>query len=118
MFEEKSFIAKMAAIERRYEEVSALLGQPDVISKRNEFTKLSKEHSDLDELVAAWRQRVKLVAEVGEARGLIESESDAEMRAMAREELAALEDTLETLEQGIKILLLPKDPNDAKDILL
>ncbi len=118
MFEEQSFIDKMAALEARYDEVSGLLGQPEIISKRSEFTKLSKEHSDLSELVDAWRKYRKLIADIEGARELVDSESDAEMRELAREEMTGLESSREEIEHRIKILLLPKDPNDAKNILL
>ncbi len=118
MFDDKAFIDKMAAIERRYEEVSSLLGQPEVISRRQEFTKLSKEHSELDDLVTEWRAHRKIVAELSDARAMLEDETDAEMRELARDELDELEGKRTTREQAIKILLLPRDPNDDKNILL
>ncbi len=118
MFEEQSFIDKMAALEARYDEVSGMLGQSEIIAKRSEFTRLSKEHSDLAELVDAWRDYRKLVSDLEGARELVEGESDAEMRELAREELTGLDAAREELEHKIKILLLPKDPNDAKNILL
>jgi peptide chain release factor 1 len=118
MFEDESFIAKMSALEVRYAEVSNLLGQPEVISNRKEYTALSKEHSDLSDLVAAWSDYQKLRTELGEAQEMLESESDAEMRAMAKEELKELEGQRDPMEQRIKFLLLPKDPNDAKNIIL
>ena len=118
MFEDQAFIGKMAALEQRYEEVSALLGQSDVIASRTEFTKLSKEHAELDKLVSAWREHRKLLDELDEARVLLDSEGDAEMREMARDELRALEQRRADKERDIKVLLLPKDPNDSKNILL
>ncbi len=118
MFDEKNFHAKMETLERRYDEVSNLLGQPEVISKRSEFTKLSKEHAELSELVEAWRDYNKLRGELADARAIIDNESDPDMRELAREELRSLEDREEGCEQRIKLLLLPKDPNDAKNIIL
>ena len=118
MFDDKAFIEKMAAIECRYVEVSNLLGQPEVISRRQEFTKLSKEHAELDSLVNVWREHRKLGEELAEARAMLKEETDAEMRALAREELAELESKRATHEQTIKVLLLPRDPNDTKNILL
>ena len=118
MFDDQAFIQKMATLERRFEEVSNLLGQPEIIANRSEFMKLSKEHSDLDELVAAWREYSKSRKELEEAKAMVESESDPDMRDLAREELKALEEARGNLEQRIKILLLPKDPNDSKNILL
>src|SRR5262245_21881923 len=118
MFGEPAFIDKMAALERRHEEVSALLGQPDVISRRAEFLKLSREHAELDPLVAAWRTYRKVGADLAQARAMVETESDAELRELAKDELRALEEQKARLEQDIKVLLLPKDPNDAKNTIL
>ncbi len=118
MFDDPAFIAKMKAIEARYSEVSNLLGQPEIIGQRHEFTKLSKEHADLDELVAAWRDFRRVVNETNDAKTMLETEKDPELRAMAREELTQLETAQEEKKQQIKILLLPKDPNDNKNILL
>ena len=118
MFDDPAFIDKMAVLERRHGEVSHLLGQPEIIAKRSEFMKLSKEHSDLDDLVHGWRGYTKLLKEINEAKAMIESESDPDMRELAKEEIKELEDNRGTLEDKIKILLLPKDPNDAKNILL
>lgn len=119
MFDDPAFVAKLASLEKRYEEVSALLGQPDIISNRAEFTKLAKEHSDLNELVDAWRAyQVNREEQVGAAEMVKEAGDDAEMKALAAEELDALGQRQAELEQSIKVLLLPKDPNDAKNILL
>ncbi|ACY19043.1 peptide chain release factor 1 [Haliangium ochraceum] len=118
MFDDQVFIDKMEALERRYQEVSDLLGQNEVISNRSEFTKLSREHAELAKLVAAWQEYRELRTQESEARAMVASESDAEMRELAREELRALQESLEVKEQHIKILLLPKDPNDGKNILL
>ena len=118
MFDTPAFIHKMEALERRHEEVENLLGQPDVIGKRSEFTRLSKEHAELDDLVAAWRSYRKLETELQDARQMLESESDPEMRELAREELKDLDARRAAGEMRIKILLLPRDPNDEKNILL
>jgi peptide chain release factor 1 len=118
MFDDQAFIDKMAALERRYQEVSDLLTQADVIAKRSELTKLSREHSELGKLVAAWQDYRQLRAETVQAKAMFESETDAEMRELAREELRALDDRVAGKEQEIKVLLLPRDPNDGKNILL
>jgi peptide chain release factor 1 len=118
VFDTPAFIHKMETLERRHEEVENLLGQPDVIGKRSEFTRLSKEHAELDELVAAWRNYRKLEAEFRDAKHMLESESDPDMRELARDELKDLEARRIAEQTRIKILLLPRDPNDAKNILL
>ena len=118
MFESQNFIDKMATLERRHEEVGALLGTAEVINKRAEFMKLSREHSDLDPLVTAWRAYQKLIADLAQAKELAEKESDPELRELAREEMQQLEGARATSEQQIKILLLPKDPNDGRNAIL
>jgi peptide chain release factor 1 len=118
MFDEPRFHEKMAALGRRHEEVTALLGEPSVISQRAEFGKLSREHAELDALVTAWAAYQKLRAELEAARLMAGGEPDLELRELAREELRELEGQREITEQAIKLLLLPKDPNDAKNTVL
>jgi peptide chain release factor 1 len=118
MFETQSFRDKMATLERRHEEVAALLGTAEVINKRGEFMKLSREHSDLDPLVAAWKEYQKLIGDLEQARQMAEVEPDPELRELARDELRQLEDQRQTKEHALKILLLPKDPNDGKNAIL
>jgi peptide chain release factor 1 len=108
----------MATLERRHEELGALLGTAEVITKRAEFLKLSKEHAELDPLVAAWKTYAKLLDDLAQAKELVDKESDGEMRDLAREEMKALDDQRAIAEQQIKILLLPKDPNDGKNAIL
>jgi peptide chain release factor 1 len=117
MFDDQAFMQKMQALERRYDEVSELLGSPEVIAKRQEFTRLSKEHSELDDLVLSWRELLKVRREVSDTR-IMSQGDDEEMRTLASEELSQLESRASDLEARIKILLLPRDPNDAKNILL
>ena len=118
MFDEPRFHDKMAALGRRHEEVTALLGDPDVIGRRAEFGKLSREHAELEPLVTAWRDYQKLRADLEAARQMVAAEDDAELRDLARDEVRALEARRDEAEQAIKILLLPKDPNDAKNTIL
>ncbi len=117
MFEDSAFISKMETLERRYEELSVELGNPDVINNRSEFAKLSKEHADLTGLVAKWKELSKIREELAEAKAMLKS-GDADMREMAQEEIKDLDSRGEVLGQELKILLLPKDPNDEKNILL
>ena len=117
MFDDPKFIAKMEELEHRCRKVEGMLGDPGVIAKRQEFTKLSKEHSDLSELLGAWEAFRKTLAEIGEAKALVR-EADDEMKELAREELSTLEAALPGVEHELKILLLPKDPNDAKNTML
>jgi len=118
MFDQPNFKEKMATLTRRHEEVGALLGTPEVINKRAEFMKLSREHAELDPLVAAWHAYQKLLANLSQAKQMVEAESDPELRELAREEARELAEKQGPMEQEIKILLLPKDPADGKNAIL
>jgi peptide chain release factor 1 len=106
---------KIEELERRYQELEALLSDPTVISNQPEFRKFSREHSDLSALVAAYRRWRRVVEEIGENREML---SDPEMKDMAEEELKGLDTEKEQLEADIQLLLLPKDPNDDKGVIL
>ncbi len=118
MLDTPSFREKMATLVRRHEEVGALLGTAEVINKRAEFMKLSREHAELDPLVAAWRTYEKLTSDLAQAKQMVETESDGELREMARAELTELEAKRELADQALKIQLLPKDPSDGKNAIL
>ncbi len=106
---------KIEELERRYQELEALLSDPSVISNQPEFRKLSREHSDLTGLVTAYRRYRKVLGEIEENRELL---ADPDMKEMAEEELKALEAEQTQLEADIQLLLLPKDPNDDKSVIL
>lgn len=109
---------QLQALEDRYEELGELLSDPDVINDTNRFMALSKEEASTRETVEAYRRYKKVVAGIAEDEEMIKEESDAEMIEMAKEELAALKKEKEELEERIKILLIPKDPNDDKNIIM
>ena len=108
----------MATLERRHEELGSLLGTAEVINKRAEFMKLSREHAELDPLVAAWRVYSKMIANLAQATQMVAAETDPELREMARDEQKQLEAQRAGLEHEIMILLLPKDPNDGRNAIL
>ncbi|HEY1557238.1 MAG TPA: peptide chain release factor 1 [Kofleriaceae bacterium] len=118
MFDTQRFQDKMATLERRHEEVAALLGTAEVINKRGEFMRLSREHAELDPLVAAWKAYQKLVTDLAAAKQMADAEADGELRELAKDEVRQLEDQRGTAEQALKILLLPKDPSDGKNAIL
>jgi peptide chain release factor 1 len=101
-----------------YEELMQELNNPSVAEDQNRFRKLMKEQADLADLVEAYIQYKKAKQTVEESVALLEEESDEEMREMAKEELSDAKKRIEQLEQELKILLLPKDPNDDKNIML
>jgi peptide chain release factor 1 len=101
-----------------YEELMLELNNPSVAEDQNRFRKLMKEQADLADLVETYTQYKKAKQTVEESVTLLEEESDEEMREMAKEELSDAKKRIEQLEQELKILLLPKDPNDDKNIML
>ena len=102
----------------RYEELLEELNSPDVAMDQNRFRKLMKEQADLTPLVDAYKEYKKANQDVGDSLALLEEESDEEMRDMAKEELADAKKRIEEMEQQLKILLLPKDPNDDKNVMV
>jgi peptide chain release factor 1 len=108
-------LRKLSAVETRYEELSAMLGDPVVLSNRQQMSKLSKEHADLRELIEKLREHKELERRAVDAREL---QKDPEMRDMAHEEEREILAQQEALEQQMKVLLMPRDPNDDKNILL
>jgi peptide chain release factor 1 len=109
---------KLDEVERRYESVSHLLGQPDVIANQDELQRLAKEYSELGKVVELYRRLKKLEAEIQESRDLVNTEEDEEMRRLAKEEVNRLGEERERLEEELRLTLLPKDPNDEKNIIL
>ena len=108
---------KLEAVESRFNEIEHKLGDPALADLPDEFRRLSKEHSSLIDLVTEYRQYKKVKSEIESNKELI-GEGDAEMTAMAKEELKTLEPELEVLAARMQLLLLPQDPNDQKNILL
>lgn len=102
----------------RYEELMGLLQEPDVAADTGRFRRLMKEQSDLQPIVEAYRKYKASRQNIEESLQLLEEESDEEMRELAKEELSASKKEVEELEQKLKILLLPKDPNDDKNVMV
>ncbi len=101
----------------RFEELEHLLASPDVIGDRHRFEQLSREYAELEPVIAVWRKYRHNEAAARDARDLLEA-SDGEMRQMARDELETLEEETEDLERNLQKLLLPRDPNDERNIFL
>jgi peptide chain release factor 1 len=106
---------KIEELERRYQELEAFLADPAVIGNQGEFRKLSREHAELSSLIAAYRCYKKILAEIKGNRELL---TDPDMKEMAEDELKSLEAEKDALEADIQLLLLPKDPNDNKSVIL
>jgi peptide chain release factor 1 len=106
---------KIEELERRFQELESLLADPAVICNQTEFRKFSREHADLSALVDAYRRYRKVLAEISGNRELL---SDPDMKEMVAEELQSLDADKERLEGEINLLLLPRDPNDDKSVIL
>lgn len=109
---------KLDAIHVRYEEVNDLLMQPELAADRQRFVRLNREYKDLQAVMEARQRYDELLGRLAEAKDLQSSESDPEMRQMAQDELESIQPEIEALELEIQQLLIPKDPEDAKDAVL
>ena len=112
-----SLLTKLEALADRHQEVEALLGDAEVINDQNRFRDLSVEFAHLNEVVAEYQRWQQLQDELEGARHLLE-DSDAEMRALANEEVAEASAALEEIESALQVLLLPTDPNDGSNVFL
>ncbi|MCU0661906.1 MAG: peptide chain release factor 1 [Myxococcota bacterium] len=110
-------IDKLTRIEERYGEIERKLCDPGVIKQRDEFAKLSRERAELELLVPSIREYRHILADIDEYEAAVNA-SDPELRELGESELPGLRDSRRELEEQIKILLLPKDPNDGKNIIL
>lgn len=110
-------LSQLSKIERRFLEVESLLARSEVISNNSEFRKLSKERADLEEIVSLYREFKKNEADSQATQELL-AEAEGDMKAMALEELELLKGQHAELESRLSICLLPKDPNDSKNIFL
>jgi peptide chain release factor 1 len=108
---------RLKDIETRYTDLEGLLSNPDVVSKPSVYQKYAKEHADLQDLVEAFREYEKTNARIEEDQGILRGNDD-ELKEIVKEELPQLKDRLGHLENKLKLLLLPKDPNDDKNVFL
>ena len=112
-----SILAKLDNLNERYQEVAALLSDAETIADQNKFRDLSKEYAELEPVVKAYLDYQDVINNLDEAKLLLK-DSDPDMRAMAQEELADAESQIEPLELDLQKQLLPKDPNDHKNVFL
>jgi peptide chain release factor 1 len=109
---------KLEQIESRYDEMTRELSSPEVHDDSTRYQKLAKQHSELGEIVAKFREWKDIEKALAGAKQLLAESDDAEMKQMAEEELKALEVRRESVELEVKVLLIPKDPNDEKNVIL
>jgi peptide chain release factor 1 len=111
------FAGRLDQIELRFEEVTRQLADPAVTADGEQYRKAAKAHSELSEIVSKYREWKHVSSALEQARGMV-SDSDPEMREMANAEIVGLEPRLAEIEDELKVLLLPKDPNDEKNVVL
>ena len=109
---------RLASIEERYVEILHMLTDPAVVSDQKEFTKLMKEQSEIAPIVEAYRKYKKAKQTVDESLEILDTETDEEIRELAKEDLSEAKKEIEELEQEMKVLLLPKDENDEKNVVV
>ena len=113
----ESILSKLSEVSERYVEIEKLLSQPDITSNQENYIKLSKEYSELSPIVKAFKDYEQSESSLDDARQLVK-DADPEIREMAEIEIKELTSSIQTLEIDIKRLLLPKDPDDSKDVFL
>src|SRR6516165_3692463 len=109
---------RLEQIESKYDELTQALASPEIVSDSSRYQKTAKAHSELQPVVEKYREYKDLARGIHESKAMIENESDPEMRAYAQEELDRLQERVGSVEEDLKFLLLPKDPNDEKNVIL
>jgi peptide chain release factor 1 len=109
---------RLEQIEARYEELTKALSSPEIMQDTGKYQKTAKAHSEVAPLAEKYREYKDLKKGITETRGMLAHESDAEMKQMAQDELQSLEQRMAQVEQDLKVLLIPKDPNDEKNVIL
>ena len=116
MADNNNILQKLEGLESRFEEVSTLITDPNVIGDQQRFVKLTKEYKDLSDIMDARKRYIACLNSIKEAKDILANETDPEMKEMAREELAENEEKQPKIEEEIKIALIPKDPEDSKNV--
>ncbi|ADP34212.1 peptide chain release factor 1 [Bacillus atrophaeus] len=109
---------RLKSIEERYERLNELLSDPEVVNDPNKLREYSKEQSDISETVEVYRRYRDASEQLADAKAMLEDKLDAEMREMVKEEISELQDETEAMTDQLKLLLVPKDPNDDKNVIM
>ena len=113
-----SLLEKLDALVARFEEVSTLITDPNVIADQQRYVKLTKEYKELEDLMAARKEYANLLSNLEEGKNMLVNEADPDLKEMAREQVAECEARMPALEESIKLMLVPKDPEDSKNAIL
>ncbi|NLB19138.1 MAG: PCRF domain-containing protein, partial [Syntrophomonadaceae bacterium] len=109
---------KLGSLEEKYEELSELLSRPETVEDLNRYHKLSKALSDLTDIVNAYRDYKRVMTNITDAEDMLKEDLDEELQALAEEEIKQLLDRKLELENMLQMLLLPRDPNDEKNVII
>ena len=109
---------RLNQIESKYDELTKALASPEIIHDSSKYQKTAKAHSELSEIVEKYREYKDLHKGIEESKAMVEDEADADLRAYAQEELTRLQERVAATENELKLLLVPKDPNDEKNVVL
>ncbi|MFK4998785.1 peptide chain release factor 1 [Bacillus sp. N9] len=109
---------KLQSVEERYEKLNELLSDPEIVNDPAKLRDYSKEQSQIAETVEAYREYKEVQSQYNDAKEMLDDKLDADMREMVKEEIGELEERIENLEARLKILLIPKDPNDDKNVIM
>ncbi|MCL2321131.1 MAG: peptide chain release factor 1 [Oscillospiraceae bacterium] len=111
-------LEKLEFLENKYEELSMKISDPFVMEDQNEWRKLCKEHSDLEDIISKYREYKAATDGLNQAKEMLETENDKEMRDLLNEEYKSCEEKIDKLESDLNVLLLPKDPNDERNVFI
>ncbi len=111
-------LKKLEVLEDKYKDLTEKISDPEIINDQKTWQKYMKEHSDLEPIVMKYREYNDVLNRIKESKEILQEESDEELRELAKMELSELEDMVEPIESELKILLLPKDPNDDKNVIV
>ncbi|MCF8232821.1 MAG: peptide chain release factor 1 [Bacteroidales bacterium] len=111
-------LEKLKELYNRYYEIQEMMGDPEVISDRKRFVKLNKDYKDLEPIVKAYNDYTNILSNIQTSEEMLHNENDPEMKSMAKEELEKLRKQKEEMEEKIKYLLIPKDPEDGKNAVV
>lgn len=115
---DSSLLQRLDGLDARFEEIKTLITDPAVITDQQRYVKLTKEYKHLEDLLKCANQYKKLVSDIEDAKLMLETESDPDLKAMAKEEIDANQAELPNLEEEIKLKLVPEDPEDSKNVVL
>ena len=115
---ENTLLEKVMGLQEKYEALQSQLSDPEVISDMKKYVQLNKEFKELAPIIKAGNEYKKMMEDYDTAKEILAEEKDEELREMAKEEIAAIEQKIPAMEENIKLLLIPADPQDSKNAIL